>query len=248
MKFILIIVISLHSILFSGLLPDYDKNCDYMNCSPPIVLPSEGTIYNFLDKDVPKIIHQIWFGKASKCPKAVKEWEKYQLNGWKYHLWTEKDMEAIQAFAYRDSVELIRECLKDENWWAASDILRYELMRAIGGIYVDCDFKAPHDRGKKLPIEHLFRMKGITFVTEHHGRRIGADSAIFVMNGILVAPQGHPLFEHVCASLPKNVRTWKKYNNNINAMYATGPFLLNRCISGPIQLLPIQYIHPFMID
>ena len=39
-----------------------------------------------------------------------------------------------------------------------------------------------------------------------------------------------------------------KRRKDINAMYSTGPFFLNRIINGPIQVLTIQYIHPLLID
>jgi mannosyltransferase OCH1-like enzyme len=248
MKNVLFIFMLLMSTLSGGLLPDYDSNCDHLKSFPTPVIPSELSVSEFLDRDVPKIIHQIWFGDPSKKPELTKGWESYTSQGWQYRLWTEKDLDEAATFVSKRNLDLIKTLISKKNWWAASDILRYELIRHMGGIYIDCDFHAPTFANKSIPIEAVFRMKGVTFVTEHHGRNIGSNSALFVMNGILVAPPNHPIFSHACETIEENINAWKGAKKDVNAMYSTGPFFLNRIINGPIQLLTIQYIQTILID
>lgn len=234
--------------IFGALIPDYDTNCDALRSTPLEVIIQDSTITNFLEKEVPMNIHQIWFGDPNKVPSRTSKWEKYRSTGWKYRLWTEKDEKEIKKFVSRRNFDLLKSLLAHKSWWAASDLLRYELIREFGGIYLDCDFAAPENEDGNIPLENIFRLKGATFVTEHKGRDIGTGNALFVMNGILCAPAHHPLFEHLCDTIYMHVLQWKGSKGDYNAMYCTGPFFLNRCLNGPFQVLPIQYIHPIMID
>ena len=234
--------------IFCSLFPDYDENCDCINSAPIQVSPNDTTIDEFLEKDVPHIIHQIWLGDKSKIPSKTRKWERYIEDGWTYRLWTENDEKIIKKFMDKRNFGLWKTFLSTRNWWAASDILRYEIIREFGGIYIDCDFVVPENAYGNIPLENIFSMRGATFVTEQQGRNIGSDNALFLMNGILCASPNHPIFEYLCKNIYGNVVCWINRKGNYNAMYCTGPFFLNKCLNGPFHLLPIQYIKPIMID
>jgi inositol phosphorylceramide mannosyltransferase catalytic subunit len=84
---------------------------------------------------IPKIIHQIWLGPNTRPDIWMNSWkndycEKYP--DWEYKLWTEKEI---------NDLELIN---KDEYEYETfyngkSDIIRYEILKKYGGIFMDSD-------------------------------------------------------------------------------------------------------------
>ena len=86
---------------------------------------------------IPKIIHQIWLG--SPLPKVFEKyiktwWEVHKGHGWKYILWTDEEVKNIKLY----NQELFD---KAENFASKADILRYEILYKMGGVYVDIDFQ-----------------------------------------------------------------------------------------------------------
>lgn len=92
---------------------------------------------NNIDKSIrriPKKIHQIWLG--SEFPEIYKKWQESWVvfnPDYEYKLWTldniDIDMENREIFE------------NTTNLGAKSDILRYEILKQLGGIYVDTDFE-----------------------------------------------------------------------------------------------------------
>ncbi len=86
---------------------------------------------------IPKIIHQIWLG--SEVPEVFKRymnsWVQQHLGrGWFYKLWTDSDVSKIKLRnrTFFDATY---------NYGIKSDILRYEILDQIGGVYIDTDFE-----------------------------------------------------------------------------------------------------------
>jgi hypothetical protein len=83
---------------------------------------------------IPKIIHQIWVG-GQPMPARLNQYRQSWAThhpGWEIRLWTDAN----------------RPKLQNESLWATaphpaakSDLLRYELLRQFGGLYVDVDFE-----------------------------------------------------------------------------------------------------------
>jgi inositol phosphorylceramide mannosyltransferase catalytic subunit len=83
---------------------------------------------------IPRIIHQIWIG--SPLPAKYKKWQKtwQSWSGWEYKLWTNKEVEKLQL-VNRDLFEAAT------TYGQKADILRIELLKQFGGLYVDMDFE-----------------------------------------------------------------------------------------------------------
>lgn len=83
---------------------------------------------------IPKIIHQIWIG-PSPLPKLYekyqKSWKIYHPD-WVFKLWTDKDLENLDL-ENRDLFE------KAPSYQEKADILRYEILKKFGGLYLDVD-------------------------------------------------------------------------------------------------------------
>lgn len=89
---------------------------------------------NFVYK-IPKIIHQIWIGPNKKPDIWMDTFAKDYIKEnpeWKYMLWTEKEIDELNLFN--------KEFYKKEPKLAVkADIVRYEILRKYGGVYVDAD-------------------------------------------------------------------------------------------------------------
>lgn len=197
-------------------------------------------------KDVPRKIHQIWFGDIKNCPKErCQKWEELAKEfGYTYKLWCINDIPNGIPFVSQKNMFLLKKMLRQKNWWAASDILRYEILKNFGGVYVDCDFFPPTYQEKYVDLSTLFSFKGITLFTEHHGREIGA-TAIFVCNGFILSPPNHPIIVSLTEQVYNNAKNWYDRKKNYDAMFVTGPFLLNKVLSGTFNVVPCSYIKKF---
>ncbi len=84
---------------------------------------------------IPKIIHQIWLGSPlpQKYIQLQKSWQEKHPD-WEYRLWTD---ESVKNFKMQNQA-LFESAT---NWGEKADILRYEILYQIGGLYVDTDFE-----------------------------------------------------------------------------------------------------------
>jgi len=108
---------------------------------------------------IPKVVHLIWLGPR-QFPRAsvehVRSW--IALNpGWKFKFWTDRarpapcsNMETV-VFKEFPFSRLGKEYAASDNWGEKSDLLRFEILLAEGGVYIDHDanclhsFEALHD-------------------------------------------------------------------------------------------------------
>jgi mannosyltransferase OCH1-like enzyme len=79
---------------------------------------------------IPKIIHQIWLGDQTKRPtRWIESWIT-QHPGWTHRLWTEANLPAL----------ICQQQFETMPWLPGkADILRYEILREHGGVYLDAD-------------------------------------------------------------------------------------------------------------
>jgi len=90
---------------------------------------------------IPKIIHQIWFGPKN-LPKSFTDTYQHTWKslhpGWKYVLWTDEDI-----ISRPDILQHCRKQMKDAATPVEkSDIWRLAVLFELGGVYVDIDFEA----------------------------------------------------------------------------------------------------------
>lgn len=82
---------------------------------------------------IPPVVHHIWLGGPipARLRRLVKSWQALHPN-WSHLLWEDDDVAALELFNQPafDSAT---------NQGQRSDILRYELLAALGGAYVDVD-------------------------------------------------------------------------------------------------------------
>ena len=85
---------------------------------------------------IPKIVHQIWLGgnMPDSERKMVKQVKENLGKDWEYILWTEENISNLKNFK---NIEMFNQT---PNFGQKSDILRYNILSEIGGVYLDTDF------------------------------------------------------------------------------------------------------------
>lgn len=171
---------------------------------------------------IPKIIHQIWLGSPlpQKYKAFAQTWMKYHPD-WQYILWTDQMVKKIR---------LINQQLFDQtkNLGEKSDILRYEILEQMGGLYVDTDFECL----KPFDVFHyqLDFYSGLEF-----GPRFR------LLNGLIGTCAHHPIIKECVRALSQHTRKTKKPTDIIAC---TGPTFFTNCYRNAIEQSPLSVVFP----
>jgi len=153
----------------------------YENINPAVVEHDSKLI-------IPKIIHQIWLG--SPVPESFvalqQSWIEHHVGrGWMYKLWTDADVAQMQLYnqEYYDATD---------NYGVKSDILRWEIIYAFGGVYVDMDY------------ECLRSLDDLHYTYDFYTALQPLDTFFVQLGAALFgAKPGHPILKH-CIETIKN--------------------------------------------
>ncbi len=105
---------------------------------------------------VPRILHQIWLGKLPIPPAAARWHEHAKRHGLTYRLWREADLEALGVERHPAFMQM----MEAGRLPGAVDVARYFILKAHGGIYLDCDWYPARDESSfadVLPLIGLAR-------------------------------------------------------------------------------------------
>jgi Glycosyltransferase sugar-binding region containing DXD motif len=138
------------------------------------------------EQSIPRVIHCIWLARGQP-PMAIPEflrscvesWERYHPD-WKLELWRDDTLPPLSCQA---------EFERATNFKVRYDIVRFEVLRQLGGVIVDLDMEAIR------PIDPL--LKGVVAFGGRHKNRIGTQ--------VLGAVPHHPFFEQVVERLRETV-------------------------------------------
>ena len=200
-------------------------------------------------KPVPKIVHQIWFGdknRKNSChaeykDNTLQEWSDYcEQLGWEYKLWTEENDAHIKTFVSPENMRLLEELRQERNYYSASDVLRYEVLRHYGGVYADCDFHPPTRNGKYIDIFDIFPSKGLSFALENFLQNIG-NGSVFVGNYFIMSPKDDSLIPELCDKVAKSCSSVRERIDASAAAGYTGPQFVNRLLSGCFNAFSTLY-------
>lgn len=83
---------------------------------------------------IPKIIHYVWLGDTmpSELAEYISNW-KALLPDYTFIKWSRDN------WANEDKYPFVKECLKNQMYAHASDVIRLDVLYAYGGIYLDTD-------------------------------------------------------------------------------------------------------------
>lgn len=137
-----------------------------------------------LGNGIPKIVHQIWLGSSvpQRFHRMVESLKIVypQEEGWMHRLWTD------------DNTEDLVDNMPTKLLWNSSciiarcNLLRYELMRRFGGVYVDMDVELNKPLGLALPSDHF------AFCDADHNQPNQC---------MLISSEGHGFWEFVADSI-----------------------------------------------
>ena len=190
---------------------------------------------NDQDCEIPKIIHFIWVG--SKLP------EKYAkiIEGWKHHnpdfeiwLWDDEKVETFLPQMYNKDLYL-----RAPSFGNKSDILRYEILKRYGGVYVDTDFVC------LASFAHAHRKycfyAGILY-----------ERPVQLGNGIIASVPNHPIID-ICIQQMRLDNPWGIQCPQTLVLYQTGPWALTKSVlhyikhmgDEGIMIYPTTSFHAF---
>ena len=170
-------------------------------------------------RQIPKIFHQVWLGDKSFPAEAQayqETWRRLHPD-WEWRLWTEADLGGFESrWALTNAAHLSQR----------SDIIRYEVLRRFGGVYLDTDVECRRN------IEPL--LQGVTAFA---GRERGDILCGAVLGGIA----GHPLFDALVRGLPESMRS------HTLCIEQAGPHYLSRITYGipEVTIFAPEIFYPY---
>lgn len=178
-----------------------------------------------LHEKIPKIIHQIWLGgKVPDQFKSLMQTWKDLHTDWEYHLWTDDSIKTLKRFAQKPF-----DCMT--NLGGKSDILRYEILYQMGGVYVDCDFEC---------------LKPLDPLVEAHSFFAGIGGLDYINNAIIGARPFHPLMKQLL-----DILNHAPSQNLTSPWYHTGPKLFTFQVYQYLKdhmddgiIYPINFFYP----
>lgn len=179
---------------------------------------------------IPKKIHQVWIGPRP-LPKKYKKWmDSWKIinKDWEYKLWTNKDLKHIK---------LINQKLFEgsNNIGFKSDILRYEILYQIGGLYIDTDLECI----KKIP-ENFCNYDFISCIVFRNSPQIA--------NGAILSKPKSLLIKNIIRKIanPKNEKSALDILKSSGADLVTKEyFLLKKYYREKCLILPSDYFYPW---
>ncbi|TMW63096.1 hypothetical protein Poli38472_002037 [Pythium oligandrum] len=168
------------------------------------------------ERAIPQIIHQIWLGPHKIPPRCVNWMNSWtQLHpDWEYRVWRDADVTRL-SLKNQSAFDAAT------NFGAKSDILRYEILEMVGGVYVDVDTQCVR------PVDTL--VKHFAFVVG-----ISNTGCVEINNGFIAATPHHPILTHLIDSIQQDFK-----RPRLNT--ATLSLIAQMCGPGiglPGQLLP----------
>lgn len=171
--------------------------------------------------DIPRILHQIYFGGESAAPPSYRRWaETWRANHpeWDHQFWDAQRCRGLVEEHYRwflpvyDAYKYrIQRC----------DAIRYFILHRFGGMYVDMDVESLR------PIDDLIAGRELI---------LGALRVGFT-NAVMGSAPGHPLWPRAFATMEERRRRfartaplWAKVAMPMHIGYSTGPIMLTDCL------------------
>lgn len=185
---------------------------------------------------IPKVIHFIWLGgQLPTCYRGIiDEWK--QKTNFDIEIWD--DDKSIKFLSNKKSLDIFQ---RSNSFGVKSDVLRYEVLNSVGGLYSDTDFICCSNDFSSLH-ENLSFYAGIC-----------QEKPVQINNGIMASVPNHPILE-LCIHNADDT----KYINEIwcdqtRVLYQTGPWLLTAAVlfylknysTDDIVIFPSETFHPF---
>lgn len=154
---------------------------------------------------VPALIHQIWLGDKEPPLKLIRSWRLLHPN-FKYIVWTDEKVKTLKLHNRK-----IFDWLKSPTMKA--DLLRYEILYQLGGVYVDVDILCLR------PIVDLLKHHFFVAQDNYWWERKG-----YIANGFMGCSPHHPL----TGLLVNNFKNIELKSKSGHGALTTGPKYLTK--------------------
>lgn len=169
---------------------------------------------------IPKILHQVWIGPDPVPNDLIlyrNEWLRNHEN-WTHFFWTEENLPT--NFIRNEAYDKLRVPA------ARADIIRLEVLRVFGGVYLDLDMEYRKSLDS-LPLENDF----LVCELKPLGR---------INNAFIASIKNHPILSKALHKMRPNMA--EEYEKS-----STGPLYLNQIITESreqVSILPWHYFYP----
>lgn len=179
---------------------------------------------------IPRIIHVIWMGESvpDRVVRLVQGCERLNPD-FEVRLWRDGDLVGLQTRRFLEA---------EPTMSGRSDIARYEILRDIGGIYLDADF---------VPFKSL---DVVTEIGASTGVVVARESRCVFNGAFLAAAAGHPLLTGLVDGLERTTAEFAASS----PVVSLGPAYLTRSIlnfvsgGGSVAELPQSWLYPYYYD
>ncbi len=212
-----------------------------------------------LKKDIPKIIHQIWWQGLSELPERYQSWFEQWSEmhpNWKHWCWDEAQVYQLMQEHYPKYLPLLKSY---DKMIQRIDLSRIFILHHFGGVYCDMDSRP------LKPLDSLLLDKGIKLFFDN----IIAEKPVPVQLSVLVYSSGkfkhgpiinndfmgsvaaHPFWELVMENLKFQNEHPKSKPEILYILSSTGPFFLTEVLRSSkwfndpgTQLIPVELTNP----
>ena len=177
--------------------------------------------------NVPHIIHQIWIGSSSVAQPYYNislSWKKYHPT-WEYVLWNDTSIKDLGLSQETKDILSNPNC----NVVIKCDLLRYEILNRLGGLYADMDMEC------LKPLDSLFKTDFVCGI-ESNENIIGS-----ALVGCLA---GHPALQEVIRHIQTSFKK-KCPTRVLEHLEVSGPFIFDGILKKyNIKPMPQEYFYP----
>lgn len=174
---------------------------------------------------IPKIIHRVWVGPKPIPDAFGRYWQTWRdlHPEWELRTWRDADIPTLGD-------ECVRLCKEARNPAEMSDVMRYFIVEAFGGVYVDTDFEAWKN------IEPV--LFGREFVSSY-------EPSTSVACGFFASIPHHPIMMSIVDELKRST-----IDTTVNQVETVGPLFFTRHIKPHLQrrgvyITPVKKFYPF---
>jgi mannosyltransferase OCH1-like enzyme len=191
---------------------------------------------NPIDNPIPRVIHFIWLGRP------LPDWYKTNIDDWsqknpKFDIIIWDNDSSDKFIKTKPSYDIFR---NSKSFGIKSDVLRYEILKQEGGLYVDTDF---------LCLSSNFDILHDSF-SFYAG--ICLEQPVQLNNGIMASAPNHPILD-ICIDNVSEDTFMDVQCAQTRVLYQTGPWLLTSALmyylknisTDHIFVPPSQTFHPF---
>jgi hypothetical protein len=173
---------------------------------------------------IPRVLHRVWLGGAPMPRDDVRFGETFERchPGWTFRLWTDADLAPLGLGG--------RESIRSRSMSELSNLVRFEVLRRYGGVYVDTDVEC------RRSFEPLLRGVQAFAGLELPGR---------LGTAVLGCVPGHPLFGRAARESRRTVGL------GAHSADANGPYFLSLLAeqeSDGLTLFGQEVFYPYLWD